>query len=100
MIEEPLNNDLKGSNQNDAPQHVFPDSLDQSHMSSLETLPDWKPVISDEDCTITFKNGGMYIGRVSRKGMEGKGLYRWSNGTIYQVILNRIHQLRNFIIAT
>lgn len=96
LIEEPLLPNIETSINNIVPHHVFPQSLMQSHMSSLDPLPDWKPVVLDEDCTIIFKSGAIYVGRISRKGMEGKGTYRWRNGTIYEVKFNFNKEKTNF----
>ncbi|XP_076637035.1 uncharacterized protein LOC143349576 [Colletes latitarsis] len=44
----------------------------------------WKLTLPDEIANITFINNNTYRGYISRKMMEGKGLYRWSNGAQYK----------------
>lgn len=57
---------------------------DKSEVQS--NLP-WKLTLYDEFANITFINSNTYSGRISRKMMEGEGVYRWSNGAQYKVII-------------
>lgn len=45
----------------------------------------WKLKLPDEFANITFINNNTYSGRISRKMMEGEGVYRWINGAQYKV---------------
>lgn len=47
----------------------------------------WKLTLPDEFANVTFINDNTYSGRISRKMMEGEGVYRWSNGAQYKVII-------------
>ncbi|XP_017792632.1 PREDICTED: phosphatidylinositol 4-phosphate 5-kinase 5-like [Habropoda laboriosa] len=44
----------------------------------------WKLSLPDEFANIKFISNNTYTGRISRKMMEGEGVYRWSNGAQYK----------------
>nr|CAD7397647.1 unnamed protein product [Timema cristinae] len=41
--------------------------------------------LPDENATIVFDNGSKYVGRISRKQMEGNGEFYFTNGAFYKV---------------
>lgn len=45
----------------------------------------WKLSLPDEFANIRFISNNTYSGRISRKMMEGEGVYKWSNGARYKV---------------
>jgi len=45
----------------------------------------WKLSLPDEFADIKFYNNNSYCGRISRKMMEGEGIYTWHNGVQYKV---------------
>lgn len=55
----------------------------------------WKLKLPDEFANITFINNNTYSGRISRKMMEGEGVYRWVNGAQYKVRIFNL--LDNFL---
>ncbi|XP_043274503.1 uncharacterized protein [Venturia canescens] len=57
--------------------------MDESSVVSEKLDSDWKLIAPDETAEITFVNGNSYKGRISRKKMEGHGVYRWRNGAQY-----------------
>ncbi|CAL7933789.1 unnamed protein product [Xylocopa violacea] len=52
--------------------------------SKLDCSCSWKLTLPDEFANITFITNNTYSGRISRKMMEGEGVYRWSNGAQYK----------------
>nr|XP_033192474.1 uncharacterized protein LOC117158062 [Bombus vancouverensis nearcticus] len=44
----------------------------------------WKLSLPDEFANIRFISNNTYSGRISRKMMEGEGVYKWSNGARYK----------------
>lgn len=58
------------------------------------SISSWKLTLPDEFANIRFINNNTYSGRISRKMMEGEGVYRWSNGAQYKV---RIFHLLSYV---
>ncbi|KOX81041.1 Radial spoke head 10 like protein B [Melipona quadrifasciata] len=48
------------------------------------SISSWKLTLPDEFANIRFINNNTYSGRISKKMMEGEGVYRWSNGAQYK----------------
>ncbi|XP_024943988.1 uncharacterized protein LOC107270912 isoform X3 [Cephus cinctus] len=46
--------------------------------------PPWALILPDESVDICFRNKNRYRGRLSRKMMEGNGVYQWQHGTGYK----------------
>ncbi|XP_034188696.1 uncharacterized protein LOC117608151 isoform X2 [Osmia lignaria lignaria] len=78
-------NELK-NNDTDYKEHNEETSKSNSNMY-------WKMTAPDEFANIKFISNNTYTGRISRKMMEGKGVYRWSNGAQYKGDFeqNRMH---------
>ncbi|XP_017758943.1 PREDICTED: radial spoke head 10 homolog B-like [Eufriesea mexicana] len=78
-------NDLKGSENNS-------DKYDNGTTKS-SSVSSWKLTLPDEFANIRFISNNTYSGRISRKMMEGEGVYRWSNGAQYkgEFQQNRMH---------
>lgn len=45
----------------------------------------WKSFVPDEEVHVLLTNGAWYRGRVSRKLMEGHGVYFWEDGSLFKV---------------
>ncbi|XP_043511268.1 radial spoke head 1 homolog [Frieseomelitta varia] len=69
------------------------DELEENNNNSKEynndtdksnSISSWKLTLPDEFANIRFINNNTYSGRISRKMMEGEGVYRWSNGAQYK----------------
>lgn len=70
---------------NFAKQENNPNKYISDESKSGFNLP-WKLILPDEFANITFISNNTYSGCISRKMMEGKGVYKWSNGAQYKVI--------------
>jgi hypothetical protein len=47
------------------------------------------PLMEEErEVKIIFTNGNTYEGRISKRIMNGKGRYVWTDGTVYEVRLS------------
>ncbi|CAK9826598.1 Radial spoke head 10 homolog B2 [Anthophora retusa] len=68
------------------------EEYDNNESKSSTDFP-WKLSLPDEFANITFISDNTYTGRISRKMMEGEGVYRWSNGAQYKGAFqqNRMH---------
>lgn len=56
-----------------------------------ENILPWKLSLPDEIADIKFYNNNSYHGRISRKMMEGEGIYEWHNGVHYKVFIYSIY---------
>lgn len=50
----------------------------------------WFVPYETENMTIKYKNGNVYEGSLLRKLFHGDGTFKWTNGVIYEVIVNKL----------
>ena len=60
-------------------------SKEYNNDTESNSISSWKLTLPDEFANIRFISNNTYSGRISRKMMEGEGVYRWSNGAQYKV---------------
>lgn len=61
---------------------------DEIQKDKIISVPSWKLLLPDEFADIKFYNNNSYCGRISRKMMEGEGIYTWHNGVQYKVSIS------------
>lgn len=75
----------------DEEMYHFEESDEEKEKEKDETpVPSWKLSLPDEFANIKFYTNNTYSGRISRKMMEGEGMYTWYNGVQYKVLINNI----------
>ncbi|XP_063237640.1 radial spoke head 10 homolog B-like [Bacillus rossius redtenbacheri] len=76
-------NMLVGENTEDDIPNEVPTMIAEEDASKSQDAA-WKVNFPDEFATIMFTNGCKYVGRISRKIMEGTGTYYMSDGSTYE----------------
>ncbi|KZC08199.1 Radial spoke head 10 like protein B, partial [Dufourea novaeangliae] len=93
-LEESVENeDIERVYSFDETNELIREQSNENNGSETGSKLSWKLTLPDEFANITFINNNTYNGRISRKMMEGEGVFKWSNGVQYKGAFeqNRMH---------